>query len=301
MGPIVANEDLLFVVNDNAIRKFEMLGTAELLEYVARLIEYDNAHDLALDDDDAPFRVDGNAARMLQYVSTEFSNELSVLIVNLYLMGGRSLGDYDVTGGTYDRDPIRIQQLSVPFAALTELKLESTLLVKYLYTMIVRVGDYDVILCVNGDTRGLGELSLHNTEFTELAMVNHFLSLYLRLQREYSSGRHELGGKVEDGLARCRVRCYGYRGRHWEMIVARYNGISVATTVAPFLVGIRVHAVQIELAYRRRKGSEAVGRAETFRNDAVAAPASSASASASSAAAATTSATGSVVASGVER
>ena len=49
------------------------------------LIEDDDAHDLALDDDDAALVVDADAARVLQDVRTELAHELTVLVVDLDL------------------------------------------------------------------------------------------------------------------------------------------------------------------------------------------------------------------------
>jgi hypothetical protein len=47
-------------------------------------------------------------------------------------VGRRSFGDDDVAGVSNDRDPIRVQQLTIAFAAFTELELESPLLVENL-------------------------------------------------------------------------------------------------------------------------------------------------------------------------
>ena len=53
------------------------------------LIEDDDAHDLALDDDDAALVVDADAARVLQDVGAELAHELPVLVVDLHLVGER--------------------------------------------------------------------------------------------------------------------------------------------------------------------------------------------------------------------
>jgi hypothetical protein len=47
-------------------------------------------------------------------------------------VGWRSFGDDDVAGVSNDRNPIRVQQLTVAFAAFPELELESPLLVENL-------------------------------------------------------------------------------------------------------------------------------------------------------------------------
>ena len=57
------------------------------------LIEDDDAHDLALDDDDAALVVDADAARVLQDVRTELAHELTVLVVDLDL---KSMGRKDM-------------------------------------------------------------------------------------------------------------------------------------------------------------------------------------------------------------
>jgi len=49
------------------------------------LIEDDDPHDLALDDDDPALVVDADAARVLKDVGTELSHELPVLVVQLDL------------------------------------------------------------------------------------------------------------------------------------------------------------------------------------------------------------------------
>ncbi len=49
------------------------------------LIEDDDSHDLALDDDDPALVVDADSARMLQDVRAEFTDELAVLVVDLNL------------------------------------------------------------------------------------------------------------------------------------------------------------------------------------------------------------------------
>ena len=57
------------------------------------LIEDDDAHDLALHDDDAALVVDADAARVLQDVRTELAHELTVLVVDLDL---KSMGRRDM-------------------------------------------------------------------------------------------------------------------------------------------------------------------------------------------------------------
>ena len=59
----------------------------------AHLVEDDDAHDLALDDDDAALVVDADAARVLQDVRTELAHELTVLVVDLDL---KSMGRRDM-------------------------------------------------------------------------------------------------------------------------------------------------------------------------------------------------------------
>ena len=49
------------------------------------LIEDDDPHDLALDDDDAALVVDAHAARVLQDVGAELAHKLAVLVVDLDL------------------------------------------------------------------------------------------------------------------------------------------------------------------------------------------------------------------------
>jgi len=97
-------------------------------------------------------------------------------------------------------------------------------------------------------------------------VVDHLLPLDLRFGREYCGSGHQLRCQVEDGIAGRGIRRHGYRRRHCKVVVRRYDGISVATAVAPFLVWIGVHAVQINIADRRGKRAQTVGRAEAFGN-----------------------------------
>ena len=46
MGAVVADEDFLLVVDDDAVRELEMFGAAKLIEDVSHLIEDDHAHHL---------------------------------------------------------------------------------------------------------------------------------------------------------------------------------------------------------------------------------------------------------------
>jgi precorrin-6x reductase len=55
MSAIVGNENLLTIVDDHSVRKLEMFGAAELLQYVAHLIENQNTHDFAFDHNDTTF------------------------------------------------------------------------------------------------------------------------------------------------------------------------------------------------------------------------------------------------------
>ena len=63
---------------------------------------------------------------MLQDIGTKLAYELSVLIVDLYLMGWTAFSDNDIARLTEDRHSIRIQQLSVAFATFAELKPKSS-------------------------------------------------------------------------------------------------------------------------------------------------------------------------------
>jgi hypothetical protein len=124
----------------------------------------------------------------LKYVGTKFAQELSVLIIDLNLMRWRTFGDDEIASDAIDSDAIRIEQLTVAFAAFAELKLEMAFLVEHLDTMIVRVGDDDVVLPIDGNTGRFRELAFHNTELAEFAMIDHLLTLDLRPWRIHSIG-----------------------------------------------------------------------------------------------------------------
>lgn len=193
---VIADENLLLVVNDDAVRELEVLAAAEFLQNISVLIENNDTHDFALDHNDAPLAVDCDAARVLQNVRAELADKLAVLIVDLDLMRRRPFRYDYVARCANDSHPVGIQQLAVAFAALAELELEATFLVKYLNAVVVGVGHDDIVLSVDGDTAGLRELSLHDTEFAELAVINHLLALDLRLGWE-NRRRHQLGRDVE--------------------------------------------------------------------------------------------------------
>ena len=85
VGAVVGDEDLLAIVDDDAVRELQVLGAAELVEHVAQLIEDDDAHDLTLDHNDSALVVHAHSSGMLQNVGTKLADKLSVLVVNLHL------------------------------------------------------------------------------------------------------------------------------------------------------------------------------------------------------------------------
>uniref|UniRef100_A0A182M8D4 Uncharacterized protein n=1 Tax=Anopheles culicifacies TaxID=139723 RepID=A0A182M8D4_9DIPT len=143
---IVANEDLLLVVNNDPVRELEMFAAAKFLQHIAGLVEDDDTHHLALNDHDAALTVHSDTAWMLENVGTELAHELTVLVVDLDLVCWRALCYDDVARITHNGNAIRIEQLAIPLAAFAELELEASLLIKDLYPMIVRVRDDDVVL-----------------------------------------------------------------------------------------------------------------------------------------------------------
>ncbi|KAH9401206.1 hypothetical protein TYRP_002799 [Tyrophagus putrescentiae] len=242
VGAIVADEDLLLVIDHHAVGELQVLAAAELVEDVARQVEDDDAHHLALDDDDVALVVDGDAARVLQNVGAELPHELPVLVVHLNLVRGRALGDDNVARLLDHGHAVRVEQLAVTLAALAKLKLEAAVLVEDLNAVVVRVGDDDVVLGVDGHAGGLGELALHDAELAELAVVDHLLALHLRLD-----GHHRAAGVAD---VREGVRETGGAG-------------GVAEAAANVTVGVEMGAaVEIE----HRVGGEAV---EAIRADCV--------------------------------
>jgi len=235
--PVVRNEYLLFVVDHHAVGELQVLGAPELDQHVAGLVEDDDAHHFALDHHDAALVVDGDAAGMLQYVGAELADELSVLVVDLDLVCGRSFGD-DYVAGRFDHGhAVGVQQLSVSFAALAELELEPALLIEYLDPVVVGVRHDDVVLRVHRHAAGLSELAFHGAELTELAVVDHFVPLDLRLGGEYGRGK-QLAGQVQYGV----VVVDGER----EVSAAVLEYIT-ATAVGPLLVRVyAVHATTVD-------------------------------------------------------
>ena len=90
--------------------------------------------------------------------------------------------DY-VSAGFNHRNSVWVQQLSVAFSNFTKLKLEPSLFVEDLNSVVVGVGHNDVILSIDRDTTWLRELSLKNTKLTKLAVIDHLLSFDLGLER----------------------------------------------------------------------------------------------------------------------
>lgn len=184
MSPIIADEDLLLVVGHDAVRKLQILRTAELLQYVPVHVEYQDTHDFAFHHHDSALAVHRHAARMLQNGRSEFAQKLSVLIVDLDLMSRTAFCHDDVARRTMHRHAIRIQQLTVAFSAFAEMKLVTSFLVEDLNTMIVRIGHDDVVLRIDRHAGRFRELTLHNSEFTKLAVIDHFMAFNLRFRRK---------------------------------------------------------------------------------------------------------------------
>ena len=74
-------------------------------------------------------------------------------------MSWRTFSNDDVARATDNGHPIGVQQLAVALAALAELELETSLLVKDLDAMVVSVSYDDVILCIDSYTAGFCELA----------------------------------------------------------------------------------------------------------------------------------------------
>ena len=89
----------------------------------------------------------------------------------------------DISTGLHHGHSVRIEQLPVSLPDLSELELEPPLLVKYLDPMVVGVRHYYVILCVDSHAAWLCKLSLKDPKLSELAVVDHLLSLDLRFER----------------------------------------------------------------------------------------------------------------------
>ena len=92
-------------------------------------------------------------------------------------------------------------------ANLAKLELEPSLFVKDLDPVVVRIRHNYVVLRVDGDPAGLGELPLEDAELSELAVVDHLLTSDLSLRRvgDRSGGhrggeRHRGEGGLRDGV-----------------------------------------------------------------------------------------------------
>ena len=93
------------------------------------------------------------------------------------------LGHNNVSAGLHHRHSVGVEQLAVPLPHLTELELEPALLVEDLDAVVVGVSDNYIILSIDRHSTWLRELTLEDTKFTKLAVVDHLLSFDLRLER----------------------------------------------------------------------------------------------------------------------
>jgi hypothetical protein len=181
---------------------------------------------LAFNNNNASLVVHGDAARVLKNVGAKLAHKLAVLVVDLYLVCGRALCDDDVTRGLDHGHSIWVEQLTIAFATLPELELESALLVEDLDAVVVGISHYDVVLRVHCDAAWLGELTLHDTEFAKLAVVDHLLTFDLRLWRE-DRRRHQFRTQLQRvGWEECRSRCV-YNGEEKSC----YQHISTLSTL----------------------------------------------------------------------
>lgn len=183
VSSVVADEDLLSVIDHDAVGELQVLGAAELVEYISHLIKNNDTHDLALDNNDPPLVVHADAPGVLENIRAKLPDKLSVLVVDLNLMRGRPLRDDDVSAGLDHGHPVGVEQLTVPLANLSKLEFEPSLLVKYLDPVVVGVRHNDVVLGIDRHSTGLSELALKDPEFSKLAVVDHLLPFDLRLER----------------------------------------------------------------------------------------------------------------------
>jgi len=209
VGSVVADEDLLPVVDDHPVGELEVLRAAELVQHVAKLVEDDHPHYLALHHDDPAFVVNANSARMLKDVRAKLSHKLPVLVVYLDLVRRRPLGNNDIARSLHNCHAIRIEKLAVTLSDLAKLELEPSLFVKDLDPVVVRIRHNYVVLRVDGDPAGLGELPLEDAELSELAVIDHLLPLDLAF------------GRVECAVAAAAVGIVLHLGgawRHWGRV-----------------------------------------------------------------------------------
>lgn len=97
VSSIVANEDFLLVIYNHPIWKFQVLGASKFVDDVSKLIKDDNTHDFAFYNDNSSFVVDGHSPWVLQYIGSKFADKLTILVVDLDLVGWTSLSDNDIS------------------------------------------------------------------------------------------------------------------------------------------------------------------------------------------------------------
>ena len=86
---------------------------------------------------------------MLKNVGAKLTDELSVLVIDLYLVCWRSFGNDYVTRLFDNSHSIRVEQLSVSFATFAELELEASLFIEDLNAVVVSVGHYNIVLRIH--------------------------------------------------------------------------------------------------------------------------------------------------------
>ena len=96
------------------------------------------------------------------------------------LRGNSPLCHNDVSTGFDYGNSVGVQQLSIPLANFSKLKLESSLLVKYLDPVVIGVGHNYVILSIDCHPTWFSELSLKYSKLTKFTVIDHLLTFDLR-------------------------------------------------------------------------------------------------------------------------
>merc|ERR1719481_1641468 len=181
MGPVVTDKNLHLIVDNYPIGKLEISRAAELVEDITHHVKNDNPHDFTFDNNYPPPAVSSNPSGMLKNVGPKLPYEVAELVKDLNLMCWGSLRHNYVPRRCNHGNSIWIKQLTIPFANFTELEFEVAFFVKYLDPVIISIRHNNLIILGNRNTTWLGKLTLKDPKLSELAVINHFLTPYLRL------------------------------------------------------------------------------------------------------------------------
>lgn len=173
MTTVVTDEYLFGVVDGDTVGKVDTLVDDEPVDDGSRGAEDDDTHHLALDDNDSPEFIYCYSARVLENVRPKSTDEAAMLVVDLDLMSGAPFRDVDFASLHVDRQPIRVHEVALTLSVLPDDRLEVAAPVEHLYSVVVSVGDQNLIQVIHGDAAWLRELARIVPVLAEFAVILH--------------------------------------------------------------------------------------------------------------------------------